>query len=214
MNPSDRFKAVKENHGCYSCLKRAGRDHNMSNCSRRRQCNEMVNGGQCKSFHHPLRHNGSPNSAVAISSVTNDREAMLPIVLAEILGIDRASKQGNVLLDSGVQISVIRSSVAEELRLKGKDVTITIAKVAGEEEEITSKMFRVRVRSLENKVSYSQHSRGDILYKQQHLQDQSTRSCKAPSSRKGKHQKRWRSSWHADRHRPPKITYMGNQTSC
>ena len=80
---------------------------------------------------------------------------MLPIVLAEILGTDRASKQGNVLLDSGMQISLIRSSAAEELRLKGKDVTITIAKVRGEEEEITTKMFRVRVRSLENNASYS-----------------------------------------------------------
>ena len=120
MNPSDRFKAVKENHGCYSCLKRAGRDHNMSNYSRRRQCNEMVNGGQCKSFHHPLLHNGSPNSAVAILSVTNDGEAMLPIVLAEILGTDRVTKQGNVLLDTGAQISLIRSSMAEELRLKAR----------------------------------------------------------------------------------------------
>ena len=45
--------------------------------------------------------------------------------------------------------------MAEELRLKGKDVTITIAKVGGEEEEIATKMFRVRVRSLENKASYS-----------------------------------------------------------
>ena len=34
MNPSDCLKAVKENHGCYSCLKRAGQDHNLSNCSR------------------------------------------------------------------------------------------------------------------------------------------------------------------------------------
>ena len=45
--------------------------------------------------------------------------------------------------------------MAEELRLKGKDVTITIAKVGGEEEEITTKMFSVHVRSLENKASYS-----------------------------------------------------------
>ena len=61
MNPSDCLKAVKENHGGDSCLKRAGRDHNLSNCSRRCQCNEMVNGSQCKSFHHPLLHNASPN---------------------------------------------------------------------------------------------------------------------------------------------------------
>ena len=184
MNPSDCFKALKKNRRCYSCLKRAGRDHNMSNCSRRRQCNEMVKGVQCKSFHHPLLHNGSPNSAVAISSVTNDGEAMLPIIVPEILGTNQASRQGNVLLDSGAQISRIRSSVAEELRLKGKDVTITIAKVGGEEEKITTKMFRVRVRSLESKVSYS------VAAVQQHLQDKRTRSCKSPSFRRGKHQKR------------------------
>ena len=56
MSPSDRLKAVKENHGCFSCLKRAGRDHNASNCSRRRQCSESFQGNQCKYFHHPLLH--------------------------------------------------------------------------------------------------------------------------------------------------------------
>ena len=64
MSPSDRLKAVKENHGCFSCLKRAGRDHKVSNCSRRRQCSESVNGSQCKYFHHPLLHGANvTNSA-------------------------------------------------------------------------------------------------------------------------------------------------------
>ena len=156
MNPRDRLKAVKENHGRYSCLKRAGEEHNKSNCSRRRQCNEIFNGSQCKSFHYPLLNNASPNSAIAmaISSVANDGEAMLPIVLVEILGTDGANKQGNVLLDSGAQIRLIRLSLTAELRLKGKDVTITIAKVGGEEEEILTKIFRVRVRSLKNKACH------------------------------------------------------------
>ena len=39
-------------------------------------------------------------------------------------------------------------SVADELGLKGKEVTITIAKVGGEEEELITKLFRVRIRSL------------------------------------------------------------------
>ena len=54
LGANDRLKVVKENHGCYRCLKRAGRSHNISTCSRKRQCNEMVNGVQCKHFHHPL----------------------------------------------------------------------------------------------------------------------------------------------------------------
>ena len=68
----------------------------------------------------------------------------------EILGPDTA-KQGNLLLDSGAQVSLIKLSVAKELGLKGKDVTITLAKVGGEEEELITKLFRVRIRSLGNR---------------------------------------------------------------
>ncbi len=42
MNPTERLKCVKENHSCFSCLKRDERGHNVSTCSRRRQCQEKV----------------------------------------------------------------------------------------------------------------------------------------------------------------------------
>lgn len=116
------------------------------------KCNEMFNGSQCKFFYHSLIHTaGTPNPATAlvISSVVNNGEAMLPIVLVEILGSDRASKQGNVFLHFGAQNSLIRLSVAEELRLKGKDVTKPMQR--SEEKRI----FCVRVRPLENVASYS-----------------------------------------------------------
>ena len=148
MSPSDRLKAVKENHGCFSCLKRAGRDHNVSNCSRRGQCSESFNGSQCKYFHHPLLHGANAtNSATAltVSSVTGSKQAILPVILVEILGSENVKKQGNLLLDSGAQVSLIKLSVADELGLKGKKVTITIAKVGGEEEELITKLFRVRI---------------------------------------------------------------------
>lgn len=80
---------------------------------------------------------------------------MLPIVLVEILGQKSTNKQGNALLDSGAQISLIRLSKAEELCLKHKDVTITITKIGGNKEEITTEIFRVGVRSLENKAYFS-----------------------------------------------------------
>ena len=148
MSPSDRLKAVKENHGCFSCLKRAGRDHKVSNCSRRCQCSESFNGSQCKYFHHPLLHGANAtNSATAltVSSVTGSKQAILPVILVEILGSENVKKQGNLLLDSGAQVSLIKLSVADELGLKGKEVTITIAKVGGEEEELITKLFRVRI---------------------------------------------------------------------
>ena len=153
MSPSHRLKAVKENHGCFSCLKRAGRNHSVSNCSRRRQCSETFNGSQCKYFHHPLLHPAnamSPATALTISLVTTSKQPILPIVSVEILGSENV-KQGNLLLDSGAQVSLIRQSLAEQLGLKGKEVTITLAKVGGEEEELTTKLFRVRIRSLANR---------------------------------------------------------------
>ena len=149
LSPSDRLIAVKEDHGCFSCLKRAGRDHNVSNCSCRRQCSESFNGSQYKYFHHPLLHGANAtNSALTVSSVTDSKRAILPVILVELLGSENVKKQGNLLLDSGAQVSLIKLSVAEELGLKGKEGTITVAKVGGEEEELITKLFRVRIQSL------------------------------------------------------------------
>ena len=54
MTFDERLQAAKENHVCFSCLKKAGRDHRQANCSRRKQCDKIENGNQCTSTHHPL----------------------------------------------------------------------------------------------------------------------------------------------------------------
>ena len=56
VNHNDRLKIAQENHACFICLKRAGRDHKLSTCSRRKQCTESENGIQCRQYHHPLLH--------------------------------------------------------------------------------------------------------------------------------------------------------------
>ena len=56
LSIDDRLKKAKENHVCFSCLKRAGRDHRVANCSRRQQCTIEENGAQCNQFHHILLH--------------------------------------------------------------------------------------------------------------------------------------------------------------
>jgi hypothetical protein len=48
------------------------------------------------------------------------------------------------------QVSLIRNSVAKDLKLKGKDANVTITKVGGEEEEIHTKLYKVPLLSLEN----------------------------------------------------------------
>ena len=82
-----------------------------------------------------------------VSAVSN-RGAVFPVVSVDILAAN-GNKRVNVLLDSGAQISLIRLSLAEEMDLKGKDVTVIIGKVGGEEEQLKTKLFRIPVRSLE-----------------------------------------------------------------
>ena len=141
MSPESRFKMVKDNHACFSCLKRAGKEHNVSTCARRRQCPEKMNGVQCKYFHNQLLHI-TPQQAtaqyaagsVSVAVSTTRAQVLLPVLQVQIVGI-QITRPANVLLDSGAHISLIRKSLAEELKLKGRDVITTISKVGGEEEE-------------------------------------------------------------------------------
>ena len=56
LNPEERVNIAQENHACFSCLKRAGRDHKLLTCSRRKRCTETENGIHCRQYHHPLLH--------------------------------------------------------------------------------------------------------------------------------------------------------------
>ena len=155
LSLENRIKAVKENHACFSCLKRAGRDHRSKNCSRRRQCTENSNGSQCPYYHHPLLHGAIQSTVATVTSVINNQKALLPVVLVDIVGSGCHLKRANALLDSGAQISLIRSSVAEDLKLKGRDIVITITKVGGQEEELSTKSYQVRIRSLEDRSAHA-----------------------------------------------------------
>ena len=152
LSQDERLNAAKENHACFSCLKRAGREHRMSNCSRRTQCTETVNGKQCKYYHHPLLHKNA-DVRVSISSVLDSQDALLPIISAEIGG-QGLYKRSNVLLDSGAQLSLIRLETAASLGLDGKNVSITITKIGGEEEQMKTKEFKVQLTSLVNGRSF------------------------------------------------------------
>ena len=52
-------------------------------------------------------------------------------------------------LDSGAQISLIRQDTAKIFGLKGKDISITITKVGGEEETMKTKEYKVQVASID-----------------------------------------------------------------
>ena len=154
MNYDDRVKAAKANHVCFSCLKKAGREHKMANCKRKRQCTKSENGIQCASFHHPLLHK-SNNVNIGVASLSKSHESILPVITANIFGSENVQKRANVLFDSGAQISLIRQQTADCLGLKGKDISVTITKVGGEEEEMRTKVYRVPVSAIDNSRKHS-----------------------------------------------------------
>ena len=118
LSIDDLLKTAKENHVCLSCLKRAGRDHRAANCTRRQQCTKVENGTQCNQFHHALLHKSNA-SRIAMASSAEIHGALLPIVTANIHGQDGVQKRGNVLSDTGAQVSLIKNDTASTLWLKG-----------------------------------------------------------------------------------------------
>ena len=81
---------------------------------------------------------------------------MLPVITASICGPNGLYKRSNVLLDSGAQIS----ETAGNLGLKGRDFSVNIVKVGGEEESIHTKSYRVPVSSIGDTKKYSVTSIG------------------------------------------------------
>ena len=154
MTVEERQKAAKDNHVCYACLKKAGREHCLRNCSRRRQCSKVENGAQCKNYHHPLLHRMSPVN-IGIAASLSQQSTMLPVITVRMAGVNGLEKTGLALIDSGAQISLIRNDTASILGLKGKDVHITITKVGGEEESIATKEYKVPVSAVVGGQNYS-----------------------------------------------------------
>ena len=154
LSIDERIKIAKENHVCFGCLKRAGRQHRMENCTRRQRCTKQENGTQCEHFHHPLLHKRNAFK-IGVAAVAAGEGVLLPVMAANIYGQNGIQKNGNVLLDTGAQVSLIRSDNAELLGLKGRDISLTITKVGGEEETRRTKEYRVPVSSVDDRKKYS-----------------------------------------------------------
>ena len=154
LSVDDRIATAKANHLCFSCFKRAGRGHTMDNCKRKQQCTKLENGTRCPQHHHQLLHKSNP-VRISVATTASPTEASLPVLSANIGNANGLFKCGNVLLDSGVQVSLIRQETAETLGLKGKDVSITITKVGGEDEAMKTKEYNVQLTSIDNNKRFT-----------------------------------------------------------
>ena len=154
LSIDDRYRIAKENRVCFSCLKKAGKNHKASNCSRRQQCPKLDNGIQCTSFHHQLLHKTKPVQ-IGIATEIDESEAVLPIISVNLSNSSGFFKRANVLLDSGAQISLIRQDTAATLGLQGQNVTVSVTKIGGEEETIKTKRYTVAISSVDGNRQYS-----------------------------------------------------------
>ncbi|KAG1650686.1 hypothetical protein GQR58_027818 [Nymphon striatum] len=142
----ERRQLLKNGYACYSCLKKCGKGHNWTNCSRRQRCLQVINGERCSQFHHNLLHY-RPLAGIVNTVVESEHQSLLPVVQAEVLG-SKGKCIANVLLDSGAQVSLIRIRVAEQLELRGQPVSTKIIKIGGVEEEINTKLYYFKVRPM------------------------------------------------------------------
>lgn len=92
---------------------------------------------------------------ISIASLTDNQESMLPVISADICVQNGLYKRGNILLDSGAQLSLIRRETADSLGLKGRDISVNITKVGGAEETIKTKVYKVPIAAIDDKRRHS-----------------------------------------------------------
>ena len=158
LSIDDRIATTKANHLCFSCLKRAGRGHTVDNCKHKQQCTKQENGTQCPQQcpqqHHQLLHK-SNSVKIGVATTASPNEAILPVLSADIGSANGLFKCGNILIDLRAQISLIQQDTAETLGLKGKDVSITITKVGGEDETMKTKEYNVQLTCIDSNKRFT-----------------------------------------------------------
>lgn len=132
-SPDERFNLLKEKAACWSCL-RVG--HRRLECRRKRVCGE--NG--CKGTHHKTIHADESNNEISGcgNTCTANRTCLL-----QVQRIKTSNGWANVLWDNAASLSFITYDKAKEEKLHGTEVQLTITKVGGIEEELTSHLYKI-----------------------------------------------------------------------
>ncbi len=85
---------------------------------------KKANGSLCKRPHHKLLHTEEEpqGNRATVTCVQDDSKVLLPTLAAKIKGSNGETTEANVFYDSGAQISMIRNSLAESLKLDSKPI--------------------------------------------------------------------------------------------
>ena len=140
--PMSEVRCSQHRRTTQDCLKRVRREYRMENCTRRQRCTKQENGKQWEHYHHPFFHK-SNLIRLGVAVVAAGKGALLPVMSAIIHVQNGIQKKGNIFLDTGPQVNLIRSDIGELLGLKGRDTSVTTVKVGVKEETIRTKEHRV-----------------------------------------------------------------------
>ena len=146
MDVKTHIQVVKEGRGCWCCLKPG---HRAVDCRFRKVCEYSG----CGRYHHSLLHYNSETEKPVLSLNSKLSE----ICLLPLMNIKYKGRNINVLWDTGATISLITNQTAKELHLrKGVKRALTVVKVGGNTEEISSYLYILPLVDEDNKTTYVQ----------------------------------------------------------
>ena len=89
-----------------------------------------------------LLHKTTGGNIVGVAS--NDNDVTLPIITTRMgTSVDHTS--GNILLDSGANVTLILAEVAEQLGLEGKPISIDLDILGGEMQAYQTKVYKLEI---------------------------------------------------------------------
>ncbi|PIK60030.1 hypothetical protein BSL78_03028 [Apostichopus japonicus] len=135
---TERYQIVKEKHACFSCLKRAGKEQICERADERHDARKetVSRSTTCYFIRLLWQHRG----------FASNNEVALPIISTR-MGTSVNYTTGNVLLDSGANVTLIRVKVAEQLGLEGKPISVDLDILGGDVQAYQTKVYRLKMYS-------------------------------------------------------------------
>ena len=133
------MKLLKENGACWSCLRKG---HRSLNFRKKKRCG--VN--ECTKWHHETLHQDDQldkPTEDASGSASLCSNSMIDSCLLQLQKIPTKHGWANVLWDSGASLCFITNTKAKAEHLKGTTVELTVTKVGGNNEKITSNRYKL-----------------------------------------------------------------------
>lgn len=134
LSNKERFDLARNNGICFRCLNGY---HQAWNCNTNKLCDVKMKGQSvCNRHHHPLVHleqeEGASHNTVSVNTLNT---------LLNISTVYSDTQPITVLWDSGSDITLVTHSMAEKLRLKGKNVNLSMIKVGNVIEHHSTKEY-------------------------------------------------------------------------